>query len=324
MAAAMSARAAAPRGRPRAAAPTTKPRSSRRPSPTVVPHGVVHIWHEGILFLGTGITNAPHRHFTASLIFGVDGPFAFRSGRGPWRTAEAIVTGPNLLQSMDTRGSQVVIMQVDPETDAYVRLAQLFAEHGNVIEPDPAIAARLAATVRAMTKDDAFDAARVWNLALESLGGEWQRPHVLDPRVTQVLDIIKRAFPKAPPVPKLAAAVGVSPSRLLHLWKDAVGIALRRYVLWLRLRHVVACVAIGRSLTEAAHEAGFADSAHLSRTFRSMFGLRLSSLFGATAKVGLSFKFPDQELSGPHGPYDRERWDAAARALRRGATGPTR
>jgi AraC-like DNA-binding protein len=56
---------------------------------------------------------------------------------------------------------------------------------------------------------------------------------------------------------------------------------LRRYVLWLRLRHVVACVAIGYT---AAHEAGFADSAHLSRTFRSMFGLPLSSLFGATAR----------------------------------------
>lgn len=309
MAAAMRARASAPRG----AAPTTKPRSS----PAVVPHGSVHIWHEGILFFGSGIRNAPHRHFTASLIFGVDGPFAVRSGRSPWRTTEAIVIGPNLTQQMDTRGSQVVIMQVDPETEAYVWLAQLLAARGPIIAPEPEVAARLAATVRAMVKDDAFDAARIWTLALESIGGERHRPHAVDPRVTQVLDIIKRSFPKAPPVPKLAAAVGVSPSRLLHLWKDEVGVGLRRYVLWLRLRHVVACVAIGHSLTAAAHEACFADSAHLSRTFRSMFGLPLSSLFGATAKVELSFKFPDRDLSGPHGPYDRERWEAAAKVLRR-------
>jgi AraC-like DNA-binding protein len=35
----------------------------------------------------------------------------------------------------------------------------------------------------------------------------------------------------------------------------------------------------GVSLTTAAHEAGFADSAHLSRTFKHMFGLTPSELF---------------------------------------------
>lgn len=35
----------------------------------------------------------------------------------------------------------------------------------------------------------------------------------------------------------------------------------------------------GAGLTEAAHRAGFADSAHLSRTFRAMFGVAPSLLF---------------------------------------------
>ena len=34
----------------------------------------------------------------------------------------------------------------------------------------------------------------------------------------------------------------------------------------------------GASLTDAAHGAGFADSAHLSRTFRRMFGINAASL----------------------------------------------
>ncbi len=281
-----------------------------------MPKGAVHIWHEGILFLGSGIRNVPHRHFTASLIFGIDGPFGFRSGGAPWRRTRGIVTAPNVMQQMDTRGHQVAIMQVDPETEAYARLARLFAERGLVFEPDPGVVDVLGATLERMLAESPFDPARFWSFALDGVGGEWQRPHVRDARVTRVLDIIKKEFPDAPAVATLAHAVRVSPSRLIHLWKDEVGVALRRYVLWLRLRHVVACVAMGHSLTAAAHEAGFADSAHLSRTFRSMFGLALSSLFG-TSNVELFFTFPEQELSGPHGPYDRERWATAAKALGR-------
>jgi AraC-like DNA-binding protein len=72
---------------------------------------------------------------------------------------------------------------------------------------------------------------------------------------------------------EVAAAVGVSVSRLTHLFTEQVGIPLRRYVLWLRLRMAITEVLAGADLTDAAHSAGFADSAHLTRTCRDMFGL---------------------------------------------------
>src|ERR1700678_254257 len=54
---------------------------------------------------------------------------------------------------------------------------------------------------------------------------------------------------------------------------------LRRYVLWCRLRTAAEAAMRGASLTEAAHRAGCADSAHLSRTFRAMLGVAPSLLF---------------------------------------------
>ena len=51
------------------------------------------------------------------------------------------------------------------------------------------------------------------------------------------------------------------------------------FFLWCRLRAAAEIAMRGSSLTEAAHAAGFADSAHLSRTFRSMFGIAPSFLF---------------------------------------------
>ncbi len=76
----------------------------------------------------------------------------------------------------------------------------------------------------------------------------------------------------------LAAQVGLSMSRLTHLFTNQVGIPLRRYVLWSRLRLAVMRVQAGDDLTGAAHGAGFADSAHLTRTTREMFGLPPSVL----------------------------------------------
>lgn len=280
-----------------------------------VPEGAVHLWHEGILFLGTGIRNAPHRHFTASLAFALDGTFAFRGDRGRWRRLRGVAVAPNTPQQMDCEGRIVAILQIDPETDAYTRMARVFAERGPVVELSDTTIDRLAASA-ARRDEPGFDPVALWNEVLDEVAGAWQQPEAIDPRVAQVLDLMKREFPAAPSVTKLAAAVGLSSGRLIHLWKAEVGIPLRRYVLWLRLRHVISRITLGDSLTDAAHDAGFADSAHLSRTFSSMFGLPMSRLFGPAARVRLLLRFPDAELSGPHGPYDRERWDAAARTRR--------
>lgn len=77
---------------------------------------------------------------------------------------------------------------------------------------------------------------------------------------------------------ELAARVGLSASRFTHLFTAQVGIPLRRYVLWSRLRVAITLVQGGDDLTGAAHGAGFADSAHLTRTTREMFGLPPSVL----------------------------------------------
>ena len=54
--------------------------------------------------------------------------------------------------------------------------------------------------------------------------------------------------------------------------------ALRPYILWRRFLRVWELMMNGASISAAAHEAGFADAAHLSRTSRSMFGFPPSGI----------------------------------------------
>ena len=72
--------------------------------------------------------------------------------------------------------------------------------------------------------------------------------------------------------------VFLSPSRLRHLFVEQTGLAFKTYVLWLRLQRALRAYADGANLTEAAHAAGFADSAHFSRTFKRTFGLPATTL----------------------------------------------
>jgi AraC family transcriptional regulator len=75
-----------------------------------------------------------------------------------------------------------------------------------------------------------------------------------------------------------AAHVGLSSGRARHLFVESTGLPFRTYLLWMRLNRAVELFAVGSTLTEAAHGAGFSDSSHLSRTFRRMFGIAADSL----------------------------------------------
>ena len=83
----------------------------------------------------------------------------------------------------------------------------------------------------------------------------------------------------------LSTAVALSPSRLSHLFREQVGLPIRRFLLWLRLREALSAVARGESLTTAAHAAGFSDAAHFTRTFRRMLGIAPSELAGRSKFV---------------------------------------
>ncbi|MDX2015188.1 MAG: AraC family transcriptional regulator [Myxococcaceae bacterium] len=80
----------------------------------------------------------------------------------------------------------------------------------------------------------------------------------------------------------LADVAHLSPSRLRHAFVETVGVNASRYRWWLRLRVAALALRQQHSLTEAAHEAGFSDAAHFSRTFRRAFGFPPSRLVANT------------------------------------------
>ena len=106
-------------------------------------------------------------------------------------------------------------------------------------------------------------------------------PPVADPRLAIVSTAIYQGMVRRE---ELAALVHLSPTRFSHWFVEQTGLPLHSYAKWLRLTQAVRHLASGEPITTAAHASGFSDSAHFSRTFRSLLGIDPSS---ALAEVSL-------------------------------------
>ncbi|AKQ69384.1 Transcriptional regulator, AraC family [Myxococcus hansupus] len=128
--------------------------------------------------------------------------------------------------------------------------------------------------------------AESWTQALlQALQADAGTAPPTHPAVKKLLRLLPTALDEDVRLSALAPRVGLSVGRLSHLFSAEVGFPLRPYILWLRLHRAAEHLQRGASLTEAAHAAGFTDSAHLNHTFRRTFGLNPSDIAGVVQWV---------------------------------------
>jgi AraC-like DNA-binding protein len=72
---------------------------------------------------------------------------------------------------------------------------------------------------------------------------------------------------------ELAGLAGLSLWRFATVFRQQVGVAPHRYICRLRLERAQALIREGVPAATAASEAGFYDQSHLSRHFKSVFGM---------------------------------------------------
>ena len=71
-------------------------------------------------------------------------------------------------------------------------------------------------------------------------------------------------------------------SRLSHLFKSEMGISLKKYLVWSRLKKAFELVIAGKmNMYEASIESGFYDQAHLSKAFKQILGIAPSESYNS-------------------------------------------
>jgi methylphosphotriester-DNA--protein-cysteine methyltransferase len=116
------------------------------------------------------------------------------------------------------------------------------------------------------------DAHAWWRRALGELAPGITAEAQPDRRIAAVLEHLRTTPSPPPSTGALARIAYLSESRLQHVFREQVGVPIRRYLLWHRYLTALSRLADGSSVTDAAYAAGFADSAHLTRTAVRMNG----------------------------------------------------
>lgn len=84
-------------------------------------------------------------------------------------------------------------------------------------------------------------------------------------------------------IEELSSQVYLSESRLSHLFKAEIGISMKKYLVWSRLKKAFQLFLQNEqvNLHEAALRSGFYDQAHLSKAFKQMLGMSPSKVYNS-------------------------------------------
>lgn len=260
------------------------PAARRRAAHGVAASGRIYFWQSGSLWIGTGRGRSEwHDHHAHQLALALEGEFRFRADqRGDWSQFAAAIVPSHVAHEFELDDVLVAHLFVEPECREGRALARRFGPAGLAALPQDA-ARQASAMLLAALRDAADPEAMtiVAQAAVAVLADTADVPAIHrdgDPRIARALDYIAARIRAPVSLADAAAAAALSPSRFRHLFVEDTGTSFRAYVLWLRINVAIAAAVAGASWTEAAHEAGFADSSHLTRTHRRMFGIEPTAI----------------------------------------------
>ncbi|HTH67478.1 MAG TPA: AraC family transcriptional regulator [Rhodanobacter sp.] len=205
----------------------------------------------------------------------MEGSFRIQADGWPAaRETRGMVVMPDRRHRFDGCGASVAMLFVEPNSARGAALRERFAGFDVALLPDAEAreAVRyLHARYIAAAPDELM--AQFAQGAVCRIAGNPAMAPSEDPRITAALAWMHARLVTPIRLEEVAATVHLSPGRFRHLFVAQTGTSLRAWLLWARVARAVEYAFQGRSWTEAAHEAGFADAAHLTRTCRRMFGV---------------------------------------------------
>lgn len=242
----------------------------------------IYIWDSRVLHISRYPDIAEHRLGAAAFVVALEGTFSIlESETDTWRECRTALVPPGVVHENRYGGINSAVLHIEPESIDYMNLSGSMPNGDWQIMYDHIDEDRMIDLMRTMHEQSLSteEGHKIMQQVVYGVGYDYPTEEKIDPRIRKVLEMIKAEPSASYSMEVLAEVVNLSPTRFIHLFKEQTGVPIRRFRQWVRMKTVITYVAHGKSLTEAALDAGFTDSAHFSRAFKNMFGITPSSVF---------------------------------------------
>jgi len=226
-------------------------------------NGTVFISGTRVLYVGPLVATRRHAHHAAQIVIAPPGLYIEDGANGRIRTGTAVI--PPRMPHGHGACAHAALLFVDGDD---------MASRGLSRDAEPRCETWCRDTLDvSVPRDPTREMARALMASILSAVGLRQPPEPRHPAAHRMCAYLDGEGPDPIDLASLSHEAGLSPRQMRHAFARDVGLPMRAYLRWRRLRRAIAAVEGGASLSAAAVTAGFADSAHLSRVFREQFGM---------------------------------------------------
>ena len=228
------------------------------------------VWPAAMIVWGTGYVASTHSHHCVQLVLALDGIVRIRPGPGHrWMMCSAALVRPDAPHEVSVPDSSILLTFVDAESALGAALMK------NVDSDINAVPEGTVSTWRRYLGDPGvLTPKRVEPWIRQQVLRDGRAPKI-HPAVRRVLRVAREEIIHRGDLSleRLASVAKLSPSRLMHVFTESVGVPIRPYFRWLRMQIAIGQMMGGAKIAEAADRAGFSDAAHLARTIRRLMGM---------------------------------------------------
>lgn len=236
------------------------------------------IWRDRFIFTSPTFVGEKSCRPATVVVLGTKGNIELATAEHR-HVGRAFLVAPNVARTLTSHASGLYSLNIDPINPYSRALCELIGITGILNLDDRLNAVALSAASDSVESDQGCaEVRRHSELFFNALFPEVVGAQPLDVRIEMVSSWLWTHVPGSVDLSFLARLCGLSASRLAHLFTEQVGISIRQYLLWVKMRIAAELFIRKRPISEVAHEIGFADSSHLSRTFTRYFALTPSYL----------------------------------------------